>query len=85
MTWLERRLGTSDFESLGGKSPENAIGSHTVLEKEMPRIMAVFQDIKHQFKGLGYPEENWITLPRPLNQEHDPARSIIDGELRITE
>jgi hypothetical protein len=85
MTWLKRRLGTLNFESLGGESPENAIGSHTMLEKETLRIMTAFQDIKHQFKGLGYPEESWIALPQPLNRQHDPARSIIDGELRITE
>jgi hypothetical protein len=85
MTWLKRRLGTSDFKSLGEESPENAIGSHTVFGKEMQRIMTAFQGIKHQFEGLGYPEESWIALPQPLNQQHDPARSIIDGELRITE
>jgi hypothetical protein len=85
MIWLERRLGPEDFKSLVGKSPEDAIGSHIVFEGEMQKIMTTFQDIKHQFEGLGYPEESWITLPQPLNKEHDPARSIVNGELRITE
>jgi hypothetical protein len=85
MIWLERRLGPEDFKSLVGESPEDAIGSHIVFGSEMQKIMTAFQNIKHQFKGLGHPEESWIILPQPLNQQHDPARSIVNGELRITE
>lgn len=85
MTWLERRLGTPDFERLVEELPENAIGSHTTFGEGMQRIMTAFQSIKHQFKGLGNPEASWIVLPQPLHQQNDPARSIIDGELRITE
>jgi len=85
MTWLEKRLGPSDFEELVGKSPADAIGSHNIIEPKMQQIMLDFQDIKHEFKGLGHPPESFISLPQPLNTQHDPSRSIVEGEIRITE
>jgi hypothetical protein len=85
MTWLEQKLGLLDFEELVGESSANAIGSHIIIGPKMQQIMLDFQVIKHQFKGLGDPAESIIHLPNPLNKLHDPSRSIVGGELCITE
>ena len=85
MAWLAKKLGTDDFEELVGKLPENAIGSHTVVSSSMRPIMDAFENTKRQFVCLGNPAESFIALPHPLSMEDDPARSIVGGELRITE
>jgi hypothetical protein len=83
--WLERKLGAVDFRSLVGDLPENEIGSHTVVEPRMQKLMRDFETIKQRFNGISDPEESYISsLPRPLNQTHDPNRGLYDGELRIT-
>jgi hypothetical protein len=51
----------------------------------MARIMLDFQDIKQRFAGIGHPAEDFIMLPHPLNNLHDPTNGINGGEIRITE
>jgi hypothetical protein len=85
ITWLKQKLGPQDSEAVIGEWPENAIGSHTVIEPKMQQIMTDFQLIKHQFKGPGNPAESFIVLPHPLSMVDDPSRSIHDGEILITE
>jgi hypothetical protein len=85
MAWLEKMLGPSDFEELVGELFAKAIGSHNVIEPKVQQIMLDFQTIKHEFKGLGEPAEGFIGLPWPLSTLDDPARSIVNGEIRISE
>jgi hypothetical protein len=45
--------------------------------------MQEFENIKKAFNGGS--QISYIPLPPPLNDLHDPERSIEDGEIRITE
>lgn len=83
--WLEVKLGTADYQILAEESPENDIGSHTMVNPKMQEIMKQFESIKKIFKAIGDPRERIIQLPRPLDELHDPSRGIDDGEIRITE
>jgi hypothetical protein len=83
--WLKGKLGDADFQILVGGSYESDIGSHTIVEPLMRNIMEDFEVIRKNFKGTGIPREVYIALPRPLDQLHDPDRSIIEGEIRITQ
>ena len=83
--WLERKLGTTDYRKLAGRSPEDYIGSHTVVGPLMQLVMRQFEAIKHDSNSTGFNRESYIELPRPLNQLHDPERNIRDGEICITE
>lgn len=47
--------------------------------------MKQFEAIKTSFNGIGDPRERIISLPRPLDEIHDPSRGIDEGEIRITE
>ncbi|OCK81694.1 actin-like ATPase domain-containing protein [Lepidopterella palustris CBS 459.81] len=82
--WLEARLGTEDFEKISGKSPEHEVGSHTIVEPNMQRIMSAFDFIKLKFGLPGNSTEEFLPLPPPLNDLNDPSRGIEDGEIRIT-
>jgi hypothetical protein len=84
MTWLEEKLGPDDFSQVAEISPENAIGSHTIVGGDMEKIMTEFRVIKHQFKGVDDPAKSYISLPYPLSMQHDPLRNIFDGELCVT-
>jgi len=83
--WLEARLGKDNFQKLSGKSAEQDIGSHSIVEPKMQKIMNDFEVIKKSFNGIGDPEEGFIPLPSPLDDLDDPRRGIHDGEIRITE
>jgi hypothetical protein len=79
------KLGATDYQILAEESPENDIGSHTMVDPKMQVIMNQFEAIKKSFNGIGDPRERIISLPRPLDQIQDPSRGINDGEIRITE
>src|SRR5437667_12510502 len=49
--WLAKKLGPTDFQKVGGRLPENDIGSHTIVEPEMRKIMKDFEGIKRSFAG----------------------------------
>jgi hypothetical protein len=49
----------------------------------MQKIMQQFETVKKAFNGSS--QISYIQLPRPLNELHDPGRSIEHGEIRITE
>jgi hypothetical protein len=78
-------LGAADYQILAGKSPENDIGSHTIVYPGMQEIMKQFEAIKTSFNGIGDPRERIISLPRPLDDRHDLSMGIDEGEIRITE
>lgn len=81
-TWLEKRLGPSDYEKIAGE--EGEIGAGGMMEPKLMKMMKAFTVVKMTFTGD--PAEHFLPLPKPLNQaDDDDRRGIIDGELRMTE
>ena len=80
LEWLERRLGSQDFEKLTGCRSEDI--PHTSLSPKAAKMLQNFTlCAKSGFSG---DEENYLTLPKPLNAiEDDETRGICDGEIKI--
>ena len=51
----------------------------------MAQIMGDFETIKHDFGGIGKPKEDYIILPKPLNDYTDIGNGIKLGSVTITE
>jgi hypothetical protein len=60
------------------------IGSHYTTGPGLQFLMQGFENIREQFIGPDDQTDAFLGLPEPLNRLHDPARSIDNGELRIT-
>jgi len=83
--WLRNKLGPINFRSLTGGFPELDIGSHYATGPPgLQFLMQAFENIREQFIGPDDQTDAFLGLPEPLNRLHDPARSIDNGELRIT-
>ena len=81
LKFLERRLGTADFVLIAGERSEDL--PRISLSPKLSRMVQDFVlEAKSGFSGI---ETNFLRLPIPLSGiDNDDARSIQDGEIKIT-
>jgi len=85
MKWLHQKLDDADYLKLAQNLPGHDVGSHTIVGRDLKAVMRQFEYLKKPFKGRLGRDEGDIRLPGDLNNLHNPANGIEDGEVRITE
>jgi hypothetical protein len=85
MRWLHQKLGDTNYLKLSQNLPKYDVGSHTIVGRDLKVVMDQFEHVKKAFKGRLGEDEGDIRLPGDLNNLHNPANGIEDGEVRITE
>ncbi|KAF2192229.1 hypothetical protein K469DRAFT_620267 [Zopfia rhizophila CBS 207.26] len=83
--WLAVKLGEEDFKKISERSPEQEIGSHSIVEPKMKSILAQFELLKMHFTGRGSQNGTYIRLPAPLVGLHIPSRGIHHGDVYLND
>jgi hypothetical protein len=84
MKWLHQKLGDTGYLKLSKNLPGHDVGSHTTVGRDLKAVMKQFEYVKEDFDGHLGESQGYIRLPGDLNNLHNPAKGIEDGEVRIT-